>query len=79
MKLAASGADGVGGTTFSQYSAQLQQKSSLEAQLKAQEGYATLAEQLTTLCILRNAEDCESLQALRREAVAARKKAHEQV
>lgn len=79
LKLAASGAGGVGGSTFSQYSAKLKQRSSLQAQLKAQQGYVILTEQLATYSILRNGEESESLQVLRREAAAARRKAYELV
>ncbi len=79
LKLAASDADGVGGFTFSQYSSRLKQRSSLQAQLQSQEGFATLAEQLATYLSLTNAEDGEPLQALRRDAAVARKKANDMV
>lgn len=80
LKLAASSPGAVsGGVSFQQYSSRLKDRASLKAKLETQQSYAMLAEQLTTFLSLSNGEESETLQTLRGEAAAARKKANDMV
>ena len=68
---------GVGTNTFVQYSATLQQRSCLKAQLESQLAHVTVLEQLVTYLMLNlpNPESSEPLLSARREASLARSRA----
>ena len=75
------GGGGVGTDTFVQYSATLQQRSCLKAQLESQLAHVTVLEQFVTFVTLSlpDPENSEPLLAARREASLARSRAEEMV
>ena len=78
LKLAAADDTELGGHSFNLYSTRLRQKTTLQTQIKAQDGYWSAAEQLATYLSV-HLEENSTLIALRKEVAAARKKSEEMV
>ena len=72
---------GDGGSTFQQYSAALQQHSSLKSQLQSQTEQVTILEQLNTFLILSlpDPESSELVRTARSEAIIACRRADQMV
>ena len=81
LKLAAADDTELGGHSFNLYSTRLRQKTTLQTQIQAQDGYWSAAEQLATYLSvhLPDPEENSTLIALRKEVAAARKKSEEMV